>query len=686
MKIVLKFNFNEKEYCIFEENKNFKYGYIENNKVKTDITNIDKDIINLIIYKIKPSNKNIFYNKIILNNAIYYIYIDPKTRFKSFKPEPNIEDLIILNNNYNNLSPNYHNKTNYKNKKTNKFIKIMTSIGNNTITVMLLSSIAITTFFSTIYDKVYDVDYYQLLESQITYSISKSISTNPSNEEIKQLIEDALSKNKSLNEKEKNIILEHLEIFYDNKKYIDFENVYINIVNMKIKYLNENISEDNPNIKAQWEPESMKITIGNANSIDDINTSIFTHEFCHAITKYNKSSSFLTESLNSEINSYYFEEDNSYYKIKRYMKALERIIGKEPLKQYYGITNHNIIIDELTKIIDDENKAFCFLETLEDYYKLCYENYISDHNNEELKDQTSLKIKDYLKEYYNAKYNKNMSNDLIMTYYTNPLFLEKKIRCALNLNPIININGLTSGKEIKLSMANTFSNEKTKIYIRNIEYEISGYDKDGNAIYTMIPNEYQYVCDLDNLEFDIEYFQNNEDKYTNATYKTDIYNNKYIYDCAIAKIVPIIDALNWISNRNDDIIIEELSKIVNDQNKAILLLKYIKEDQMNNFIDLYREFYIAKYNKNIDEDLYLLSIFNRKEFEHIIREKYNLNENTKILTKFTVTNYNSDFKILYINDRIETKDNKKIYIIDSVETIGLVSTNEDLIANKGVVK
>lgn len=685
MKIILKFNFNEKEYCIFEKNNTFQYGYIENNEIKTNLSSIDKDIINLVLYKIKPSNKRIFYNKIILNNTIYYIYIDPKTRLKSFEPKDNIKDLTILNNHYNNLSLNDYTTGNHR-KKPNKFVKIMTSIGNSFITVMLLSSIAITTYLDIIYDKVYDMDYYQLLESQITYSISKNISTNPSNEEIKTLIEDALSRNKHLNEKEKNIILEHLEIFYDNKENIDFENVYINLVNMEIKYLNENVLEENPNIKATWDHSTMKMTIGNANSIDDIDIYIFTHEFCHAITKYNNMAKSITEALNSEVNSYYFAEDTSYYNVKRYMKALERIIGKEPLKKYYCIADINIIIDELTKIIDDKDKAICFLETLEDYYRLCYKNYISDHNNEKLKDQTSLTIKNYIKEYYTAKYNKDMSQDLLMSYYINNLSLEEKIRCALNLNPLININGLSSGEEIKLSRSNTFSNEKTKIYTRKTSYEVSGCDKDGNIIYTMIPGEYQYVCDLDDLEIDIEVFYENEIKYRNIMLKTDTYNNKYIYNCAIAKIVPIIDALNWISNSNDDIIIEELTKIIDNKSKAELLLKYIKEDQMNEFISLYKEFYTNKYNKNIEEDLYLLSIFNKTEFENLIREKYNLNKSTKILTKFTITNYNSDLEILYINDKIETIDNKRIYTIDSVKKIGLVSEIEDIIMNKGVVK
>ena len=105
MDIILKFIFNNKEYCVFKEDNVFKYGYILNNKIKTDLSTLDKDIIDLVIHKIKPSNNTIFYSKITLNNTKYSIYIDPKTRLKSFKPEPNQKDLIILNSLYNNLSP-----------------------------------------------------------------------------------------------------------------------------------------------------------------------------------------------------------------------------------------------------------------------------------------------------------------------------------------------------------------------------------------------------------------------------------------------------------------------------------------------------------------------------------------------------------------------------------------------------
>ena len=371
MDIILKFIFNNKEYCVFKENNVFKYGYILNNEIKTDLSTLDKDIIDLVIHKIKPSNNTFFYSKITLNNTKYSIYIDPKTRLKSFKPEPTQKDLIILNSLYNNLSPlEFYYDYNYRIGKEKEFSTIATSIGRTIVTIMLLTSINITTVLCAISEFKFNENYFKTLEnrieSHITYNISKKLSNNPSNSEIENLIRDALSQNPNIGQKEKNIILEHLDIFYDNKDYIDFENVYQNLVNMKVEYISENVIEKEPNTAAIWIPIVQKIIIGNAKSIDDTNESIFTHEFCHAITKDKNGISFLQESINSECNSHYYKEDSGYNSIKPYMKALERIIGKEPLKKYFCVSDDEIIINELTEIINDRNKAISFLETLED--------------------------------------------------------------------------------------------------------------------------------------------------------------------------------------------------------------------------------------------------------------------------------------------------------------------------------
>lgn len=691
MDIILKFIFNNKEYCVFKEDNVFKYGYILNNEIKTDLSTLDKDIIDLVIHKIKPSNNTIFYSKITLNNTKYSIYIDPKTRLKSFKPEPNQKDLIILNSLYNNLSPlEFYYDYNYRIGKEKEFSTIATSIGRTIVTIMLLTSINITTVLCAISEFKFNENYLQTLEnrieSHITYNISKKLSNNPSNSEIENLIRDALSQNPNIGQKEKNIILEHLDIFYDNKDYIDFENVYQNLVNMKVEYISENVIEKEPNTAAIWIPIVQKIIIGNAKSIDDTNESIFTHEFCHAITKDKNGISFLQESINSECNSHYYKEDSGYNSIKPYMKALERIIGKEPLKKYFCVSDDEIIINELTEIINDRNKAISFLETLEDYYRIKYKNHLFNHSTEELERDTSEKIKNYLNEYYTAKYNKSMSDDLIISYYLEPDDLESKIRFALNFASIKSINNLYSGKEIALSTSNTFSDVKPKVYARDISYQISGYDKDGNIVYTLIPSGYEYICILDDLEFNNKLYQQHKNDYKIKTFTTDELDMKNIYRNALAKILPVSKTLDWILNQNNDTIIEELTNIINDKNKAESLLKSIKENNIEQFVTLYEEYYRSKYNEDMYNDLYVLFIFNKTEFDNIIREKYNLNSDTRILTKFTSNDNNSDLEIYYINDKIETINDIRVYTIESIEYLGLLSNIKDLNINKGVVK
>ena len=112
----------------------------------------------------------------------------------------------------------------------------------------------------------------------------------------------------------------------------------------------------------------------------------------------------------------------------------------------------------------------------------------------------------------------------------------------------------------------------------------------------------------------------------------------------------------------------------------------IKENTIEHFVTLYEEYYRSKYNEDMYNDLYVLFIFNKTEFDNIIREKYNLNSDTRILTKFTSNDNNSDLEIYYINDKIETINDIRVYTIESIEYLGLLSNIKDLNINKGVVK
>ena len=237
-----------------------------------------------------------------------------------------------------------------------------------------------------------------------------------------------------------------------------------------------------------------------------------------------------------------------------------------------------------------------------------------------------------------------------------------------------------------MSTSNTFSDVISKVYARDISYQISGYDKDGNIVYSLIPSGYEYICILDDLEFNNKLYQQHKNHYKIKTFTTDELDMKNIYRNALAKILPVSKTLDWILNQNNDTIIEELTNIINDKNKAESLLKSIKENNIEQFVTLYEEYYRSKYNEDMYNDLYVLFIFNKTEFDNIIREKYNLNSDTRILTKFTSNDNNSDLEIYYINDKIETINDIRVYTIESIEYLGLLSNIKDLNINKGVVK
>ena len=65
MKIVFRFVFGNKEYCVYLENNKTKYGYIVDDKIYDNLGDTEINLIDTIIASIMP-NRDLLYFKLLL--------------------------------------------------------------------------------------------------------------------------------------------------------------------------------------------------------------------------------------------------------------------------------------------------------------------------------------------------------------------------------------------------------------------------------------------------------------------------------------------------------------------------------------------------------------------------------------------------------------------------------------------
>lgn len=98
MKILIKFDYENKTYYVYQEDNSIKYGTSENIKY---ISDSDKNVIIDVINLLRPSKYLIKLTPFIFNGKKFDIYLDTKTKFKLFNPLPNDDEIVKFNSIFN---------------------------------------------------------------------------------------------------------------------------------------------------------------------------------------------------------------------------------------------------------------------------------------------------------------------------------------------------------------------------------------------------------------------------------------------------------------------------------------------------------------------------------------------------------------------------------------------------------
>ncbi len=426
MKVLIKFDYENKTYYVYQVGKNIKYG------TSDDIYSIsatDKNIINEVLNLLKPSKYLINLTPFIFNGKKFDIYLDTKTNFRLFYPIPLEDEIVKLNTIFNDQPFEFNIEFNDKEKE---FIRKTINYGKKTVVVFIATTLMVMnlSFFPDIVNKA-KLDVYTTHIQEVA-SINKTVS----DDEFLSKINSAIANNNNLSNEEKVFMTSNSFFFLDNKEYIDLNSLVDRLSTIKIEY---SPFKNNENIKGQYLRVQNTISIYESSDFETSAFEVLTHEFMHACQQfgYTNYNSFLVETVNSITTSEYYGKDSSYSKYIDYTKSLIEILGGKPFKRYQCYPKEGLIVNELSKIIESPTKAIKLLNDLDNYKSLTSSDDVN--NKEEAVILLKEEIYNTIKNYYEAKYHRSMENDLIMLYYLDKELFTDKIKEEYNLDGEYNI-------------------------------------------------------------------------------------------------------------------------------------------------------------------------------------------------------------------------------------------------------
>ena len=659
MKIVFRFVFGNKDYCVYLENNKTKYGYIVDDKIYDNLSDTEINLIDTIIASIMPNSDLLYFHDTIVNNNKYSIYIDKKTGLKTFMPNPKEEDLVYLNKLYNNLySPVMHDKRlpMPDNDKSYKYACVLLSIS---VALYVNLSIDLIKFCNENRDLVSRRSTY----NSYVYTANYGIDKNSSDEEIISKIKEIIDSNSNLTNSEKRELLSNPKAILDNKEYINFDTFLTKLSLLNIEYVEDAPKEDE--IWAAYTSDTL-IVIGYSNDYESASESVFTHEMSHLYSSYErKLRSSILEPLNCMFNSKYFNEDYGYYYCVNNFKILARIIGPEKLKVCQFTGGDDVVIHELNEIIPDNDKAYKLLDYMEEYKALCEDQtrlFKKGGFSDEIMELSArisgvqTEINKLFSEYYYKKFNTNIEDDIFInndkkykygmsgnTYTEDEVRIRNYVVSKYNV-PLMDSPRCEYGYELNLQNdINVFDENSRMIYVQKIIYVFDGYDEDNNVLYKKVLGEKEYLCSFDDIDKN-DYKDYNPwymADYLGCTLESEFESDHFR---AVQKILPRDIVCNWDSNETDIIVTDEdvvdyLMTLIPDRDKAYSFVNAkVNKFTSKSFEELCCEYYNAKYGRNMYDDGYMLCVFKPKEVENKIRDMYNLSSYDEVYINFKYDN------------------------------------------------
>lgn len=429
MEMLLKFEVNNIWYFVCRVNNKIIYYFVRDGIRHFNLSHEQELLIKNVIDNITPSSSRIMMPWIIYNGGIYSVNLDEKTGFYFFNPVPPCKDFLFLNKLFNDDNSCFmciDDKFNDSKMAKSPFIRKTLYVGKLVITAFISMSMVLCLLSSYHNNK-----YYHAVRN--TSQLSDEI--------IISSVMESIMENDNLTLDEKKVFLDNIWVLIDNKEYLDLGYIRDTFSNIVISYVDDNGEN---NVSGLYRPANNEIIFYNSENIGDVSDYVLTHELFHSTTEVplEIQNSFLVETTNTIFNEEYSgcSEKSVYNNYTNYTKVLMEIIGFEPLKEYHNFSSTKPIIDALCEIIGDYGKAKKLLNCLNEYKTIYdYLNDSKEYNQEyyDMSDNLDIvdsEIRTLFGEYYYAKYDRDIYDDLVMLYYLNQIRLMDVLSADISIN------------------------------------------------------------------------------------------------------------------------------------------------------------------------------------------------------------------------------------------------------------
>lgn len=421
---------DNKEYVYLFQDNQIVYGYRNNDKICTDLTDEEKKVMDKICNKYIISMKRENHRKcgiLNYNDKKYQIFYDKISKRKFFfvigekgYQAPSYQDFLYLDSYYNpkcvceqqeetqDLEYQIQNLTR-RNKKLNRNILFLDAL---TICCLLV------TCYSTI-------NYHMYKQGKV---IEVNMDAFNLKEEVRTMedLKEAIYNNRSLSSMEQEFILKHFPFIEENFEYLDLNLIYERLSNLVITYHPEECIDESGNVvEARYTDDNIIICYNSASFEEAVlkKEHHLDHEVYHVFTTHFSSLGNKVQEAFNEIVTLEYEMDNlqkgNYTLERKAVYLLIELLDKEVCRESYCKDDSEILIDKLVEIIDDEEKAYELLGRIDN---LRLEYIDLKKNNPELF-ETEINyilyepINETMNEYFVAKYGYDMMEDEIIENY-----------------------------------------------------------------------------------------------------------------------------------------------------------------------------------------------------------------------------------------------------------------------------
>ena len=449
---ILNFTNNNETYYLFFKEK-FICAKKVNDKLLYNLTESEINLIRYVFSQVIPTNNTVDLYPVSFHNKKFTHLFDTVNNLHVFYEEkqlPCLEDFVSLNILYNSRPEyiaSYDSSSGNENKQKEKAKNTRSDIIKGSIKAyvkgMIIGSvISVTVVLPSLHhlaekspDELYSFAYYKQYdqESNNPNAYTIDVDTNIDTIDVDTII-DSIKSNPNTSDIEKELFLSFQDFFEDQLPYLSAKDVIDNQSKLHIDYISDSNEESNGSVKATWSvagEDIYSIKVYESTGLNDNNISDVIHEGFHTFTDkfyvlHRSIDGQFYEFLNTVMaHEYTLYEDDSYSWLYNYSYLMLELFDEETLREYHAKPRLNNLIDKLEEIIPDRDMAYNLFYVLNEYDISCRGYYKLD---EELAKQKTEEewhedliswreiLKSYLKDYYEAKYECNIDDDIYIYF------------------------------------------------------------------------------------------------------------------------------------------------------------------------------------------------------------------------------------------------------------------------------